>query len=151
MLTVSVDRDRISNIFKASVTVSSDESFTAIEARATKTGEAYGRGVGLCLLSDDDSASDGVVTLSTAVKSYSFDVESSELSSDGEYRISVYVKNESGVWNDTCQLYTSSSDAVVDSNGAYVLVKRNGTGTDASYTSAYSGEDIDNFITEVLT
>lgn len=150
MLNITVDKDRISKTLKASVTVTSDENFTAVEARATKNGSAYGRGVGLCLLSDDATTSDGVVTFASALKSYSFDVESAELETDGDYRISVYVMNEDGIWNDTYQLYTNASEAVIDSNGKYVLAKRNGTGTDTSYTSSYSGEEIDDFITEVL-
>lgn len=151
MLTISIDRNRISYSFKATVTVKSDEPVYAYEARATKQGQPYGRSVGYDLLSDDASASNGIVTLSTPVSSFSFDIESDELSSDGDYRISVYVRNEEGVWNDCCQLYSSSSEAVRDSNGAYVLVKRNGSGTDTSYKSAYSGNDINNFITEVLS
>lgn len=150
MLTVSVDRDRLSAVFKANVTVVSDSEFTAIEARATKVGAAYGRGVGVCLLSDDVTASSGVVSLGSAVKTYSFDVESSELQTDGEYRVSVYVMDASGVWNDTCALYTSSGEAVVGSDGVYILAKRDGSGTDSSYTSAYSGADIDEFVGKVI-
>ncbi len=151
MLTISIDRNRISNHFKATVTVQSDEPVYAYEARATKSGQPYGRSVGCDLLSDDVSASNGIVTLSTPANSFSFDIESSELQTDGDYRISVYVRDESGVWNDCCQLYTSSSEAVRDSSGAYVLAKRDGSGTDALYTSAYSGNDINNFVTEVLS
>lgn len=151
MLTVTVDRNRISETYKATVTVVSDTAFTAIEARATEVGASYGRSIGYDLLADDNSAESGVVTLGEAVTEYSFDVESSELYyADGDYRISVYVMNESGVWSDCCLLYTSSGEAVIDSNGAAVLVKRAGTGTDERYTSAYSGADIDNFISEVL-
>ena len=144
MLTISIDRNRISTHFKATVTVH-------YEARATKQGQPYGRSVGYDLLSDDASASNGIVTLSTPVSSFSFDIESSELQTDGDYRISVYVRNKDGVWNDCCQLYTSSSEAVRDSNGAYVLAKCDGSGTDSSYKSAYSGNDINNFVTEVLS
>ncbi|MBR3868069.1 MAG: hypothetical protein IKM66_02020 [Clostridia bacterium] len=151
MLTISIDRNRISTHFKATVTVHSDESVYAYEARATKQGQPYGRSVGYDLLSDDASASNGIVTLSTPVSSFSFDIESSELQTDGDYRISVYVRNKDGVWNDCCQLYTSSSEAVRDSNGAYVLAKCDGSGTDSSYKSAYSGNDINNFVTEVLS
>lgn len=150
MLTISIDRKKISNVFKATVTVQSDESVYAYEARAAKTGQPYGRSIGYDLLSDDASASNGIVTLSTPVSTFSFDIESSELQSDGDYRISVYVRNKDGVWNDCCQLYTSSGESVRDLSGAYVLVKRNGNGTDALYTSAYPGNDINNFVTEVL-
>ena len=151
MLTISIDRNRISYVFKATVSVQSDEPVYAYEAKATKAGQPYGRGIGYDLLSDDVASSKGVVTLGSPENSFSFDIEFSELDSDGDYRINVYVRDENGVWNDCCQLYTSASEAVKDSNGAYVLVKRNGSGADTSYKSAYSGNDINNFITEVLS
>lgn len=150
MLTVTTDRNRISAHFKGTVTVISDVPIMAYEARATKSGEPWGRGIGHDLLSDDAVSVNGVVALSAAVKTFSFDIEAEELSSDGDYRISVYVMDPSGIWNDCCNLFTNASQAVIDKNGAAVLAKRNGTGTDESYTSAYSGTEIDNFISEVL-
>ena len=151
MLTINTDRNRISNHLKASVIVSSDENVYAYEVRATKKGQPHKKGTGYCLLSDDISVSNGVVTLGTPSASFSFDIEFSELDSDGDYLISVYVMNADGVWNDTCQLYTSSGEAVKGSDGRYILAKRNGSGTDESYVSAYSGNDINSFITEVLS
>lgn len=151
MLTIKVDRNRISPSFKATVNVQSDKPIMAYEARATKSGEAFGRGVGFDLLSDDASASNGVVTLSSSVTSFSFDIESTELSSDGSYRISVFVKDVNGVWNDCSALYTSASQPVRDSSGAYVLAKRSGSGTDTTYKSAYTGNQINNFVSEVLS
>ncbi len=149
MLTIQTDRNRISNHFKSTVRITSDEEVYAYEARATRLGEPYGRGIGYDLLSDDTDASNGVVTLASPLTELTFDIESSELLSDGDYRISIYVMNADGVWNDTCQLYTSSGEAVKDSDGRNVLVKRE-DGTQMSYTSAYSGKDMDDFITEVL-
>lgn len=151
MLTILIDRNRISNYLKATVSVNSDVPVTAYEARGTKNGESYGRGIGYNLLSDDVSTSNGVVNLSSPANSFSFDIESAELAADGEYRISVYVRNENGVWNDCCQLYTYDSETVRDSNGDYVLVKRTGNGTDDSYKSVFTGNDINNFVTEVLS
>ncbi len=151
MLTVSVDRNVISKKFKATVSVSSDVLVTAYEVRATKTGELYGRGRGLDLLSDDTSVVNGVVNVPSPVRTFTFDIESDELSSDGEYRISVYVMNEDGIWNDCCQLFTSAQQQVIDSAGAYVLVKRLGNGNDDSYLSVYPGDVINNFISEVLS
>lgn len=151
MLTITVDRNRISPYCKATVNVQSDEPIIAYEARATKSGESFGRGVGYDLLSDDATASNGVVTLSSSAKSFSFDIESTELLSDGAYRISVFVKDENDVWNDCSALYTSASQPVRDANGAYVLAKRSGAGTDTSYKSAYTGDQINNFISEVLS
>ncbi len=149
MLTIQTDRNRISNHFKASVRVISDEAVYAYEARATRQDEPFGRGIGYDLLSDDTESSNGVVTLTSPLKELTFDIESSELLSDGDYRISIYVMNGDGVWNDTSQLYTSSGEEVKDSDGRNVLVKRE-DGTQQSYTSAYSGNEINNFITEVL-
>lgn len=149
MLTIQTDRNRISNHFKASVRVISDEAVHSYEARATRQGEPFGRGIGYDLLSDDTTSSNGVVTLTSPLTELTFDIESSELSADGDYRISIYVMNGDGVWNDTCQLYTSSGEEVKDSDGRNVLAKRE-DGTQQSYTSAYSGNEINNFITEVL-
>lgn len=151
MLNISADRDKISAYFKSTVTITSDEKFSAVEVRATKVGEAYARGKGLCVLSDEAQCVDGVVTFDDAISSFTFDVTASELDTDGEYRISIYVSDSRGVWNDTCTLLTNVEDTVKDSNGRYVLVKRNGTGTDEYYKSSYSGEEIDEFIKEVLS
>ncbi len=151
MVSISVDRNRISEHFKATVTVTSDTPFTAYEARGYYAGDIYGRGIGYCLLSDDLTVADGVVTLSSAVTTVTFDVEAKELGyADGDYRICVFVKTENGNWDDTCQLYTSAGEAVVDSEGRNVLAKRNGSGSDEAYASAYSGKAINDFITEVL-
>lgn len=151
MLTIAVDRNRISPHYKATVNVQSDEPIMAYEARATKSGEAFGRGVGFDLLSDDTSASNGVVTLPSAATSFSFDIESTELAADGAYRVSVFVKDANGVWNDCSALYTSASQPVRDSSGAYVMAKRSGSGTDTTYKSAYTGDQINNFVSEVLS
>ena len=151
MIAVTIDRNRIRGYLKGIVTVISDVPFVASEARATKNGEAWGRGIGYDLVSDDVSSVNGVVTLSSAVYSFTFDVEADELSSDGDYRISVFVMDSSGVWNDCFNLFTKLLQAVVDKNGAYVLAKSNGGGTEESYISAYSGGEIDNFIREVLS
>lgn len=150
MTSITTDRNKVSPHLKATVTVVSDSVFYAVEARATKQGEPFGRGIGFDLLVDDAAASNGVVTFSQGVNTFDFDIEASELSSDGEYRISVFVRDASGVWNDCGQLYTKDSQAVKDKNGANILAKRT-AGTDESYKSAYSGDVINHFITEVLS
>ncbi len=150
VIDITIDRNRISNHFKATVNVTSDLPFIAIEARATHYGAAFGKGIGVCLLSDDSSAAGGVVSLPVAVKQYTFDAESDEIQTDGAYRITVFVQTEDGKWNDGSALYTSSGDKVFDSAGASVFTKRNGSGTDDMYTSAYSGDVINSFISEVL-
>lgn len=151
MLYITVDRNTVSKRFKAKVSVASDEDFFAIEARATKIDAPYGKGIGLCLLSDDSVTENGVLTFNNEMNVYSFDVESKELDADGEYRIGVYVKNADGVWNDTCSLFTNSRETVVDSQGKVILVQRDSTGTDTCYESVNSGLTIDFFITEVLS
>lgn len=150
MLEINIDRNIISAHLKCTVSVNSDTPVKAYEARATKTGEAWGRGIGYDLLEDDTASVNGVVTPEKTVGSFSFDIESHELSSDGEYRITVYIMDSNGVWNDCCNLFTNASEAVKDKNGAYVLAKRNGNGRDDSYKSAYSGAQIDNFISGVI-
>ncbi len=149
MATLTIDRSRISTHFKATVTVTGETPFYAVEARATRVGEPWGKGKGYCLLRDDAVTSNGEVTLN-GVTSFTFDIENTELNADGEYKISVYIKNGDGVWNDTVFLYTSSNEKVKDSIGKYVCVKRNGNGTDESYVSVYSGSEINSFIAEVL-
>lgn len=151
MAEVTIDRNRISSLFKATVTITSDTPFTAIEARATKKGSGFGKGTGICLLSDDETASDGVFTLPSAVKSYTFDAECSEIMTDGEYRISVFVMDENGTWSDCSALLTTTSEEIYDKDRAVLFLKRDGSGTDETYISAYSGADIDSFITEVLS
>ena len=150
MTAVTVDRQRISDKLKATVTVTSDFLFDAIEARATKANENFGRGQGGCLLSDDTSPADGVLILSAPVNEFSFDVEKTELFSDGEYRISVFLRNTDGVWNDCSALLTPQGENLVDSLGRKMFAKRN-VGTEETYISAYDGTVIDNFITEVLS
>lgn len=151
MINVTIDRNRISNYFKATAEVLSDVPFIAIQARATKKGSAFGPGTGICLLNDDTVTVNGVVTLPSAVNNYSFDVECSEILTDGEYRISVFVLTEDGKWNDSSVLLTSADETVYDKNSAVVSVKRNGSGTDETYKTAYSGDIINNFISEVLS
>lgn len=154
MLTLSMDRRRISSYLKASVTVTSDTEFDAVEVRATKVNDPYMKGFGYGLLCDDRSnayyCENGVVYINEPVTSFSFDIEAEELADDGDYRISVYVRNSDGVWNDVCNLYTNSSQQLVDSNGACICSQRSGMGTDEGYISMFSGEEIDNFISEVL-
>ena len=152
---IIIDRQKISSHFKANVTVISDFEFVAVEVRATKTGEPYMKGCGYDLISDDRSeeyyTENGIAYTYEPVTSISFDIESSELRGDGEYRISIYLKNTDGVWNDVCGLYTNASEAIVDCNGKYIFAQRNMTGVDKSYISVFSGEETDNFVSEVLS
>lgn len=151
MITVAVNNSRIGPNKKASISVYSDNDFfNGIEARATAEGAPYGRGWGYDLLKDDYQTENGVLPLNEVTDLFNFDAEADELGSDGIYRISVYVRNLSGIWNDCCGLYINTNERVKDSGGSYVLAKRDGSGTDEQYISAYSGDDIDNFVSGVL-
>ena len=154
MLTISVDRKKISNNITATVSVFSDYMFDAVEVRATKAGEPYMRGLGYALLADEKiygySPADGTVYFDSPVSYFNFSVSAPELGTDGKYRISVYVRDTLGVWNDVCPVYTSEMQQLTDVNGAHIFVCRDGTGTDEQYKSACKGVHIDNFIHEVL-
>lgn len=151
---IVIDRYKISSHLKANVNVNSDFEFIAFEVRATKTGEPYMRGCGYDLISDDTAESyyidNSIAYTYEPLKNISFDIESVELAGDGEYRISVYLKNTDGIWNDVCCLYTNTYQLLVDSNGSYVCAQRNATGTDENYISVFNGGEIENFIKEVL-
>lgn len=150
MVSISADTLRISSHVKANVTVTSDTPFNAYEARGYYASDRYGRGIGFCLLSDDEAAENGVAELPVAVNTVSFDVEASELQdTEGVFRIAVFVRDENGVWDDTCTLLTASGETVYGSDGCKILAKRDGSGTDESFGSAYSGAQINNFVNEV--
>ncbi len=54
------------------------------------------------------------------------------------------------IWSIKCKLCESNGHIMVDNTGATILLKRNGINRETAYTSAYSGEEIEKFITEVL-
>lgn len=151
---IVIDRYKISSHFKANVNIISDFDFVAFEVRATKIGEPYMRSCGYDLISDDKSEAyyidNSIAYTYEPVRNISFDIEAGELSGDGEYRISVYLKTADGIWSDACCVYTNNSQLLVDCNGAYIYVQRNLTGTDESFVSLFSGEEIEKFICEVL-
>lgn len=151
MLTITVDNTKIGVNKKANVNVYCDNDFfNGIEARATIEGEPYGKGFGYDLLKEDYGAENGVLTFDDVTDSFNFDVEAGDLGGDGKYRISVYIRNLFNIWNDCCSLYINTNERVKDTGGSYVLVKRDGSGTDEKYISAYTGEEIDYFVSEVL-
>lgn len=53
-------------------------------------------------------------------------------------------------WSNYYQLYTSTSEEVVDKDGKYVFAKKSDTDMGDSYKSAYTGSEIDKFVSEVL-
>lgn len=53
-------------------------------------------------------------------------------------------------WSNYYQLYTSASEEVVDEDGNYVFAKKSDSDMGDSYKSAYTGSEIDEFVSEVL-
>ena len=74
-----------------------NENFIEFEARATKNGQPYGRGIGTLVA----SMSIALPNYYLANTNYPFVVTDQNLASgDGVYRISMYAKNVDGVWSD---------------------------------------------------
>ena len=99
-LTLTPNVSKIGVGGRATATVEMNVLCSKIEARATINGDSYGRGIGINVLSDDvttDGA--GVHTFATPIKTWSFDIEQSELVTDGNYQITVYVQNIDGIWS----------------------------------------------------
>lgn len=94
-LTFSITGNKISAVSGCdSITVSfvSDIAYQAFECRATKTGEAWGRGKGALIASFSQTP---------AGTQRTFEVyDDFLLSGDGEYRISLFAQSEDGGWND---------------------------------------------------
>lgn len=145
---------KISNKVKSIVNVESEKAMIAFTAKATKVGDLYGRGYGYDLISDDAGAIDGIVYFEEPVFSFQFDIESSELFyTEGEYRISIYAKYENGQWSDEYSyyiLYTSKNKIVIDQEGRQVLALQEAGNGKESYTSKYTGRQIDDFISRIL-
>ena len=123
--TLSVDRSAIPDGGKANVTITASENIYAVECRATLSGAQWGRGIGTDVLADDLQTSSGYYELPTPSTSFSFDVESSELlSGDGTYRVTVYVRDARGVWDDTDLFIPAGSDKLVTADGFTFKCKR---------------------------
>lgn len=120
---------------------SADVATQAFEARATRSGSPYGVGVGLLV---------GAFSSTPAGVQRTFEIYDTELTQgDGAYRISLFAQGTDGVWNDNCGLHVSGGDVFADANGDAVLVLRGST-TQESYTSAYTGPQLDAFLGGVL-
>ena len=79
------------------VDFSVSENFINFEARSTKKGMPFGRGIGYLVT----SMSIASPNYFPANKSYPFVITDSDLiSGDGEYRISMYAQNTDGIWSD---------------------------------------------------
>lgn len=125
-VTLNIDRSAIASGGKATVTVSASEDIYAIECRATVSGAFWGRGIGTDVLADDlPTTGIGYYELPTPSTSFSFDVESNELvGGDGTYRVTVYVRDSRGVWDDTFLFIPSGSDKLVTADGLVFKCKR---------------------------
>lgn len=85
-----------------------NENYVEMEARATKNGAPYGRGIGILVISKK-ADSGGFFPANT---NDTFGVYPRFLGNgDGQYRISVYVKNVDGIWSDAIAFTWDSDDA----------------------------------------
>lgn len=96
-ITFANDVDIVSTVQSCTVDFQVNENFVQFEARSTKVGETYGRGVGNLIT----SMSIALPNYYPKDKSFSFVITDSNLiSGDGQYRISMYAQNVDGVWSD---------------------------------------------------
>ena len=122
---LSIDRSVIPSGGKANVTVTADENIYAVECRATLSGTPWGRGIGTDVLADDLQTGSGIYELPVPTNTFSFDVESNELiSGDGTYRVTVYVRDSHGVWDDIFLFIPSGSDKLVTADDSVFKCKR---------------------------
>lgn len=106
------DRDIVSTTLNCVVDFQVSENFLQFEARSTKVGDPYGRGVGNLILEMSIAAPNYYI----GGKSYSFVIQDSDLiSGDGEYRISMYAKNTDGIWSDAVAFSWDTDGAGWDS------------------------------------
>ena len=91
------DVDVVSTVQSCVVDFQVNENFVQFEARSTKVGEPYGRGVGNLIMNMNIA----LPNYYPANKPYSYVITDNDLiSGDGQYRISMYAKNTDGVWSD---------------------------------------------------
>lgn len=80
------------------VKVECSDYIYAYECRATPVNNPYGRGKGIDLLFNEVFTTNGVHELKGPTKSFSFTIDANVLFSDGNYRISIYVRDSEGKW-----------------------------------------------------
>lgn len=150
MTTVTVDNSKIGLNKKATVTVSSEDGFDAIEVRGYASDDmARGRGIGVDLLSDDVTTTDGVWEFESVEYEATFDVEAIEFGGGGTYTVVVFTRGMNG-WDDTDRLFDKNNKDMRDRNGKCLSVKRASNTSNFSYRSKYSGAEINSFIGEVI-
>lgn len=118
-VTFTADKRRLSDVSGFDVirvTFSADAAYTAFECRATKSGAAWGVGVGQLVASFSSTPANTERT---------FEIYDDYLvSGDGEYRISLYVKAADGSWNDTIPFIPSGSSGLVTADGLAFLCRK---------------------------
>ena len=119
-ITYSVFKNKISAVSgfdSLTVTFSADGAYTSFECRATKSGEAWGVGVGELIASFSQTPANTERT---------FEVyDDFLLHGDGEYRIGLYVQDADGVWNDTVGFIPSGTDtAMITADGLTFLCRK---------------------------
>lgn len=118
-VTFTADKQRLSavNGFDViRVTFAADAAYAAFECRATRSGEAWGVGVGQLVASFSSTPANTERT---------FEIYDEYLvSGDGEYRISLYVQAADGSWNDTVPFIPSGSTGLVTADGLRFLCRK---------------------------
>lgn len=119
-LTFEASNNKISSVNgydSVSVTFSSDTPYSQFECRATKSGEAYGRGIGALIASFSYTPED---------VERKFDIYDEYLiRGDGEYRISLFAQGLDGSWNDNQGFYTANGEGLfITSDGKKFLCMR---------------------------
>lgn len=107
-ITFTHDVDIVSTVQSCTVDFSVNENFLKFEARATKNGEPFGRGIGN-LVTEMNIVSPNYFP---ANKSYTFVITDSDLIfGEGLYRISMYAQNTDGIWSDAVAFSWDSENA----------------------------------------
>lgn len=111
-ITFTKDVDIVSTVQSCTVDFYVDENFRKFEARATKQGDPYGRGVGN-LVTEMYIVSPNYFP---ANKSYAFVITDTDLVfGEGVYRISMYAQNTDGIWSDAVAFAWDTTGAGWDS------------------------------------
>ena len=118
-LTFSVTGNKLSAVSgfdKITVSFQTDAPYKAFECRATKSGEAWGRGEGSLVASFSQTPAD---------TPRQFDIfDEYLLNGDGEYRIGLYVQGEDGAWNDNSGFVPSGSSGLRTADGKIFMCMR---------------------------
>ncbi len=115
-ISFSQDFAKVSQNQHITVTFWADLPYTEFQARATKTGAAYGVGLGSLL------AAFGATPAAT---SRTFEVYNTDLvNGDGEYRLSLFARGEDGAWNDDLGFIVVGGNPLATANNQDFLVQK---------------------------